>query len=272
MLLLRAQRYDAALSGDAFVHYGLVPWNEAVVDDVDSAWSQALASWEVGEPDRPHLVQNILAARALESLCVESGVEAAWAEMEEHLDAAAWRDTLSFALRFLAKSHSDLFEGLMTRLLTAEGGPAWEPVLRRRLLLAASALQGAPDGLAVRQRTVDQLVAWMTDAEAVGREDAVYALLQLNGDSYATERAIEVAQDETRDVWSREAALLVLGRLGGARVSETIDLLTAHMDDAQVEARLQLAAATSMGALGSSGALSETERSVSRRAVARLCP
>jgi hypothetical protein len=343
----RYSGYDTTLSRDTFVHYGLIPWSESVVQEIARSWDQALASWEASEPDRPYsaersrfwrhlvwamrshnarsvstdqaeewlteaaradkalrlgrrrvsgevqalleqsvselpfvqvvdghlsfvsaLIQDVVSARALESLCVDSGVQAAWTEIEGHLGAAAWRETIVLALRFLAKSHPDLCEDLLDRLLSTDGDSSWEPVLRRRLLLAVSVLQGTPGGhetstglgQAVRQRIVDRLVAWITDAEAVGREDAVYAWLGLDGEPYATDRATEIAQDESLDVWSREAALLVLGRLGGARVSETTGLLASYLGDAEIEARLQLAAATALGALGGSSALSGAER------------
>lgn len=221
------------------------------VEDVDGRLSFA-----------PALLQDILAARALEALCVDSGVETAWAEIESHLDAVAWRETIGLALRFLAESHPDLSENVMTRLLSTEGGSLWEPVLRRRLLFAASACSDRPAGWSqdLRQRIVDLLFAWMADAQAEGREDAVYALLQLDGEPYAADRAVEVAQDETRDVWSREAALLLLGRFGVLRAAETTALLATFFDASQAEVRFQLAAATSLGALGSSSALSGSDR------------
>jgi hypothetical protein len=77
----------------------------------------------------------------------------------------------------------------------------------------------------------------------------------LEGEAYATEQALEVAGDETRDVWSREAALLLLGRLGGMRAPETIELLKACADPDQVQSRIQLAAVTALGALGADGGL-----------------
>ena len=215
----------------------------------------------------PAVLQDILAARALETLCVDSGIETAWAEIERHLDAATWRETISLALRFLAESHPDLCERLMTRLLSADGAPVWEPVLRRRLLLAASVLSGAPggpkaaDGLdpVLRQRTIDLLIAWMADAEAVGREDAMFALLELGGEPYAMDRIVDVIGDDTRDVWSREAALLLVGRLGVTRAAEATGLLAGWLESDVTEVCLPLAAATSLGALGSS-ALQDPER------------
>jgi tetratricopeptide (TPR) repeat protein len=223
------------------------------------------------------LLYDVLAARAVEALCVDSGVEVAWAEIESRLGAIAWRETFELSLRFLAESHPDLCERLVIRLLTpdkdigADGDDLWESLLHRRLLLAASALRTASDGLGqdVRQRVIDRLIAWMTDAEAAGREDAVNALLRLDGETYATERASEIAQDETHDLWSREAALLLLGRIGGMHVSEAlirqrVELLAGRMEDDREDARVRLAAATALGALGSSGALTESQgRSVS---------
>jgi hypothetical protein len=225
------------------------------------------------------LLYDVLAARALEALCVDSGVEAAWAEIDSRLAAAAWREMLELSLRFLAQSHPDLCEGLVMRLLSPDvfvgrdEDDLWESLLHRRLLLAASALRAGSDGLGqdVRQRVIDRLIAWMTDTEAAGREDAVNALLRLDGETYATERASEIAQGDSRshdeasgyDLWSREAALLLLGRIGAVRVPEArirqrVELLAARMEDDGEDARVQLAAATALGALGSSGALAES--------------
>ena len=76
-------------------------------------------------------------------------------------------------------------------------GAVFEPVLHRSLLLAGSAL-GDPDGeldRATRRRIVDGLLRWMTDTEAVGRQDAVDTLYRLGSEPYAVEQLLDKAAD-----------------------------------------------------------------------------
>jgi hypothetical protein len=66
-----------------------------------------------------------------------------------------------------------------------------------------------------------------------------------------------MASDGELEEWSREAAALLLGRLGPDRADEAVEALEARLDDAEEGSRVRLAAATALGALGSSGALDD---------------
>ncbi len=216
----------------------------------------------------PRLLHDVLAARALESLCVDKGVEAAWEEIQGRVQSLSWRQCLELALHFLVEDHPDLAGQLLDRLLEVDVNDPWEPILHRRLLIAASSLAGVPDtsgpdapGQDAAQRVVDAALAWMTDAKAVGRADAVDALSGLitaaPAAAYAVDKVLQIVSNGDLDEWSREAAALLLGRLGPDRAAEAVEVLEAHLDDVEEGSRVRLAAATALGALGSSGALDD---------------
>jgi hypothetical protein len=68
---------------------------------------------------------------------------------------------------------------------------------------------------------------------------------------------LEVVSDSERDEWSREAAALLLGRLGPERADEAVEVLEGRLDDVEEGSRVRLAAATALGALGSQSVLGE---------------
>jgi hypothetical protein len=207
----------------------------------------------------PPVLQEVLAARALATLCAEQGVRAAWEQMQGRVQTVSWRETIKLVLRFVLQEQPELGMELVGLLLEADAETSWEPVLHRRLLIAASALEGLPGGQypQVSARVVDGLMAWLTDGSAVGRAESVRALLGLAGDTYAGEKVLAALTDSGLDEWSREAAALLLGRLGEGQGAETVAALEARIEDESEGARVQQAAIIALGALGSSGALEE---------------
>jgi hypothetical protein len=214
----------------------------------------------------PRLVQDILAARALEVLCVDRGAKALWEATQEHLGAADWRQTLVLVSGYLAEDDPKLWNQWAVQLLEAGEVDPQEPLLRRNLLLAASALGDPSNELdrGTRKRIIDGLVAWMVDPQAVGRLDAVEALSKLGDEPYAVEQVLSRAKDAELGTWSREAVALLLGTFAAARPDEAIEMLWASVDTEEEETeRLRLAAVASLGALGRNDALdSESKEAI----------
>jgi hypothetical protein len=200
---------------------------------------------------------DLLAARALVTLCVDSGVDAAWEQMAGRIESPSWQETLKLALRFTLQESPELGAQLFERVLVASGSESWEPVLHRGLLLAADALGGVSDGAAPVQGVVDGLAAWMANGEAVGRSDAVDALYGLAGQSYAQQKVLELLGDAELDAWTRQAAALLLGDLGRGQAAETVEALRARVEDDKEGPRVQQAALLALGALGGSGMLEQ---------------
>ena len=207
----------------------------------------------------PRLLQDILAARALETLCAEKSVRAAWEEAHQHLRAGNWRETLVLMSRFLAQDHAKPWSRFAARVLDAGEDDSLEPALHRHLLLVASALGDPSNELdrAMRKRAIDGLLSWMTDPEAIGRQDAIDVLFKLSGEPYAVEQVWLRAGDDSLDVWSREAAVLLLGVLGRTRANDAVEALQTCVDNTEESDRVRMAAVTALGALGSSGALDD---------------
>jgi len=205
----------------------------------------------------PRLLHDILAARALETWCVESSVREVWDDMQAYLWTGTWFETLSLTSRFLAQDQPKVWGRMVATTLEAGQGDTLEPMLHRHLLLAASALGDTGNELdrATRRRIVDGLLSWMSDPDAVARYGAVDVLLGLGGESYAVEQVSEKAQDSTLDAWTREAAVILLGTMGLSRPGQAIEALQAIVDKADEPERMHMAAAEALGALGSSAAL-----------------
>jgi len=204
----------------------------------------------------PRLLGDVLAARALQVVCAEQGDETAWQLVSDYVGSAAWREPLRLLVRYLAQDDPRLWSRFTARMLDAEDS---ESLFHDRLLIAASALGSASGSLdrAARRRIVDGLWAWITNTESVGRRDAVNALYQAAADPYVAEQVVEKAGDKELDAWSRLAAVLLLGEVGKTRSSDGVDVLMATLDDQEADERLRVAASISLGALGSSGALSD---------------
>jgi len=204
----------------------------------------------------PRLLGDVLAARALQVVCAEQGDETAWQLVSDYVGSAAWREPLRLLVRYLAQDDPRLWSRFTARMLDAEDS---ESLFHDRLLIAASALSSASGSLdrAARRRIVDGLWAWITNTESVGRRDAVNALYQAAADPYVAEQVVEKAGDKELDAWSRLAAVLLLGEVGKTRSSDGVDVLMATLDDQEADERLRVAASISLGALGSSGALSD---------------
>jgi len=202
---------------------------------------------------------DLLAARALVTLCVDSGVDAAWEQMSGRIESPSWYETLKLALRFTLAESPERGVQLYDRLLETSGSESWEPILHRGLLLAADALGGETDERATVQRVVDSLASWMADGEAVGRSDAFVALYGMAGQSYAGEKVLGLLNDVEKDDWTRQAAALLLGVLGQAQASETIEALQARATDGEEGPRVQQAALMALAALAASGTLEQDD-------------
>jgi len=204
----------------------------------------------------PRLLHDILAARSLETWCIEGSIRDVWEDMQGYLWTGTWFETLSLTGRFLAQDQPKLWSRLAAMALEAGQEDTLEPVLHRHLLLVASALGDTSNELdrATRRRIVDGLLNWMSDADAVARYCAVDVLLKLGGEPYAVEQVSGKAKDSTLDAWTREAAIVLLGTMGLSRPGEAIEVLQAIVDKANEPERMHMAAAEALGALGSSGA------------------
>lgn len=198
---------------------------------------------------------DLLAARSLAALCAERGVDAVWEQIAGRIESPAWYETIKLALRFALLESPERGAELFDRLLDASGADSWEPVLHRGLLVAAGALEGVPDGAAPVRRVVDELAAWMADGEAAGRWDAVDALLKLDGQGYATQKALDLLGDGGLNEWTRQAAAQLLGHLGSQKPGATVEALQAQAVDDEKSPRVQQAALMALGALGASGTL-----------------
>jgi len=101
---------------------------------------------------------------------------------------------------------------------------------------------------------VDGLAAWLANGEAVGRSDAADALFGLAGQGYAGQKALELLGNDELDAWTRLAAALLLGALGGGTAG-AVEALQACGADDQAGSRVQQAALMALGALGGGGTL-----------------
>jgi hypothetical protein len=221
----------------------------------------------------PRLLQDILAARALEATCVAGGIKEVWASIEPHLSAPNWQQTLVLAHRFLAADHPDLWEQLVGRGLEHDQQDSLGHILHRYLLIASSALAGPANdaGEATRRSLIDALFDWMTDTEAAGRQDVVNTLLELSQEPYVLERALQLVADNMLDEWSREAAVLLAGAMGQDRPGDTVEALETVLDDDQESERMRTAATTALGFLGRSGALDDDlQAQVEERLIERI--
>lgn len=207
---------------------------------------------------------DLLVARALVTLGVESGADAVWEQMSGRIESTIWDETFKLALQFTLSESPELGTQLLNQLLETPGSESWEPMLHGGLLLAADALSSRSFDSAVApvEPVVDGLTAWMADADAVGRSDAFDALFRLTGQVYAGQKALELLSNSDLDEWTRQAAALLLGELGQSRATEAIEALQARAEDEEEGPRVQQAAVMALGALGSSGALGQDDLSV----------
>jgi uncharacterized protein (UPF0147 family) len=212
------------------------------------------------------LLQDVLAARAIETRCVEHGVASAWNVMQPHLWDVTWAETLALTWRFLSQDHPALWSELLAHALKGGESDALEPALRRHLLFAASALAASdisdeldPD---LRKRVVDELINWFSDAEAVGRREAADALFQWTGDTYAVEGVLQLAQDDSLDDWARQAATLLLGKLGRDRVDDAVTFLQALVENDQEGEPLRKTAIVALEELAFGAASDQEPRTV----------
>ncbi|MBN1581228.1 MAG: hypothetical protein JXA89_11040 [Anaerolineae bacterium] len=157
------------------------------------------------------LLQDILVGRAIASR-VADGVDSAWAGIALRLWDTTWRQPLLFAFRFLSQSDPALWAEFLLGLVDAGEKDALEAVLHRHLILAAQALAASDLAQAldpqVQQRIVDGLFAWLSDASAAGRQDAVDLLFALAGVTSATDGALQFGQaaiDAAKTLAAREA-------------------------------------------------------------------
>lgn len=262
----RADAYEPTLQMDEFEHYLLLPWNEAIVDDMDRAWREALAGWtpdeiEAQKAQAPRLMQDILAARDMAALIEGQDVNAVWSAIRPHLWDASWQERIALVYRFFSQERPKEWDRLMTRLLDAGLNDPYKLALHRYALVAASALAASvlSDDLnpGVRHRVVDGLVEWMTDASMAGRQEAVNALFRLENEPYVVQRLLPVLSDKQIDVWSREAAALLTRQVAPEDASGVVESLWPLIDDGEENLYVRQAAAASLGYLGSRSGLSE---------------
>ncbi|MBN1935722.1 MAG: hypothetical protein JW934_13725 [Anaerolineae bacterium] len=195
-------------------------------------------------------LQEALTAQAIVDRAATAGVELTWAVLEPHLWEIAWREPILQAFRALSVEKPAAWAELIGRLLDAGGADALEPTLHRHLLLAAQALVGGA-GLdrAAQCRVVDGLVAWLSDAQAAGRHDALNVLFELGNVPAVVERTLALVGDTGLDAWTQQAAAQLLGKVGVARPNEAVAAAQALVENKETSELTRKAALLSLGAL-----------------------
>lgn len=193
-----------------------------------------------------------LAARAIVDRADGGRAEATafWSLIQPHLWEIAWREPILMALAALADQQPALWTVLMGRLLDAGDGDALEPTLHRHLLLAAQALAVNPGrDPAVQERVVNGLLAWLRNAHAAGRRDALNALFELGELPVTVAGVLALAQDAELDAWAQQATAQLLGKVGHARLDEAVAAAKAIVENGNAPDLNRKAAVLSLGAL-----------------------
>ena len=269
----RDNAYVPELERETFAHSTLTPWRTDVIPYLEEEWQDATAD-EERLADAPPLVREMLAARDWEKRCAGDELEETWREIYSTLWDVSHRGQIALFFRFLSQDHPDLWGRLLVRIREAGKNDPFEKVMHRHLLVMADALAarvGDEVDSEVRRQIVDDLVGWLNDAQAVGRYDAIAALLRLKGEPYAGERMLALLGGEASDVFAREAAALILGTLGRLHPAEAVEALSSRLDDAEEEMVVRQAAAFALGNLVHESALdNDATAAVEQELLARL--
>ncbi len=268
-ITVRDNAYAPELERETFAHGALTPWRTDVIAHLEEEWQDAD---EERLAAAPPLVREMLAAREWEKRCVSGELEQVWQEVYDSLWDLSKRGQITLLFHFLAQDYPGLCGQLLVRIREAGKNDPFERVMHRHLLVMADVLAiGAGDEVAptVRRRIVDDLVDWLGDAQAVGRQDAIDALLRLKNEAYACERVLSLLNET--EAFAREAAALILGTLGGSHPAETVDALRARLNDDEEELVVRQAAAFALGNLIHEGLLDDQLASqVEQELLARL--
>lgn len=273
----RSTAYEPHLDRTLFSVHVLSPWSTTVVSDLEAAWAEASADLSEEEAaaqlaTAPRLLQDIVAAREVVARFGRTRLNPGWKVIREHLWEASWRERILLIFRFLSQDRPELWGRVMSLVLEAGARDDYEGGTHRHLLLAAQALARSDENAGLDQSVVDEVVdglfAWLSDARAVGRYDAMGALRELTQLPGVAQRALELAANAEADAWAREAAVLVVAH---TPVSDAIDpvleVLGGRIDDAEEHLSVRQAACTALGYMAAAGCAGEEERN---RVVERL--
>jgi thioredoxin-like negative regulator of GroEL len=189
--------------------------------------------------------QEYLAAADIEHRLAHS-IDAIWSEIQPRLHDAHWREVILLLLGSLNK-----FEQHPTELIRRifESTDEYEPVIHRHLYLAARALADRVEvETKLQWAIIDQLMNLATALEEWLHDDALAALGSLQGNHYAAQRLLTLAQDLQMDAWVRESAATAFGQLG--RAAEAAPILLALAQNPQVDKGVRHNATVTLGELG----------------------
>jgi predicted Zn-dependent protease len=175
-------------------------------------------------------------------------IDAMWTEIQPRLHDAHWREVILLLLGSLNK-----FEQHPTELVRHifESTDEYEPVLHRHLYLAARALADRVEVDSNLQRAIiDQLMLLATAQEEWIHRDAFAVLGLLQGNRYAVERLLTLAQNTHANAEMRYNAVEALRKLG--QIENTSRLLLAFALDSQFDEEVRSEAVEMLGQLSQS--------------------
>jgi hypothetical protein len=191
--------------------------------------------------------QEYGAARALAE-AYQDDPDGLWAELEPHILDDDWAQVIPLAL-----AHLEDPTPLLERLLEAN---AQDEDRQRPLFLAAATLSDGASGTEAQHRqmvdSLENLIRTRDDSKRerrVGDFDAITAMSNLGGESYAQSRLLVLAHDSTVRLGARLCAVMALGRLS------QIDALLALARNDEMGTAIRLRAGEALGKLGQADSL-----------------
>lgn len=276
LITARQEAYKPHFDRDQFAHFALMPWTDHVVEDLETAWTEAAAQWSEEEAaaqlaEAPRLLRDIVQARELAALFEDGQLEKGWQALRARLWDAAWRERIALVYRALSREQPEAWGEVMSLLLEAGESDPYESVTHRHVLLAGLALSVSDRAQELDSEVVGKVVVglyeWLTDERAGGRQEAFEVLFRLAGRSQVGDRALELVSDEGGEAWAREAAALLLGESPGSDAHSAVEALRRRIWPEEPSASDEVEAEEGEGEVGAAEG-GETEEGASEEAAA----